>query len=259
MAAMEPPSPDAPGDKPRIRRKRPLAAKPRQEDTEEWLLSFLDLLTLLTGSFTFMLAFAHFGNEPVGALGKPETVQPACPQPAEPAAGQGATSAAPSPPAAAMPTAEIDPLTIKLASQLREQLKGFGNGPDLSVGVLPGRITLSMREQVLFNMGQSGLVGAAGTLMAQFTPALLSSNFTLSVEGHTDNIPIHNERYDSNWDLAAARAISVVQQLIQLGIPPERLRAVSYGDTQPIADNATEAGRSQNRRVVIVVHVGKAD
>lgn len=246
------PSPSS-EDKPRIRRKRASPAKPRQEDTEEWLLSFLDLLTLLTGSFTFMLAFAHFGNEPVGELGKPETVQPACPQPAEPAKGQGATAAA--------PTAETDPLTIKLASQLREQLKGFGNGnsPDLSVGVLPGRITLSMREQVLFNMGQSGLVGSAGTLMAQFTPALLSSNFTLSVEGHTDNIPIHNERYDSNWDLAAARAISVVQQLVQLGIPPERLRAISYGDTRPIADNATEAGRSQNRRVVIVVDVGKTN
>lgn len=246
------PSPSS-EDKPRIRRKRASPAKPRQEDTEEWLLSFLDLLTLLTGSFTFMLAFAHFGNEPAGTPGKPETVQPACPQPA---AGQGATASTPPPPAA-----ETDPLTLKLASQLREQLKGFGNGnsPDLSVGVLPGRITLSMREQVLFNMGQSGLVGGAGTLMAQFTPALLNSNFTLSVEGHTDNIPIHNERYDSNWDLAAARAISVVQQLVQLGIPPERLRAVSYGDTRPIADNATEAGRSQNRRVVIVVDVGKTN
>lgn len=230
-----------------VPRKRLLQRSSRQDDTEEWLLSFLDLLTLLMASFTFMLSFAHFSAKPPAA------------GPASSCVNAGAVQAM----AVAQPASqqqqqpEIDPLTRKLAEQLRDKLKSFSAGPDLSIDMLPGKITLSMREQILFASAQAELVDGADKVMAQIAPALLSSPYTLSVEGHTDNIPISSERYQSNWALSAARAISVVEQLVQRGIPANRLRAVAYGDTQPVADNATPEGRSQNRRVVIVVHVEK--
>lgn len=227
----------------RSRAIKPAARKPflqrssRPDDTEEWLLSFLDLLTLLMASFTFMLSFAHFTQT------KPIT------GPATPCASAQAAKTAPAP--------EIDPLTRRLAEQLRDKLKRFNGNPDLSIDILPGRITLSMREQILFASAQAELAMSADSIMSEIAPALSNNPYTLSVEGHTDNIPISGGRYKSNWELSAARAISVVEQLVQRGIPSNRLRAVAYGDTQPIADNATPEGRGQNRRVVIVVHMEK--
>lgn len=71
------------------------------------------------------------------------------------------------------------------------------------------------------------------------------------VEGHTDPVPIHTPEYPSNWELSAARAISVAEAFTALGVAGERIAAVGYADTRPVADNAAEEGRAQNRRVSI--------
>jgi len=71
------------------------------------------------------------------------------------------------------------------------------------------------------------------------------------VEGHTDDLPIHTQRFPSNWELSAARAASVVRFFIQQGIPKERLQAVGLADTQPRAPNTSPEDRAKNRRVVI--------
>ncbi len=73
------------------------------------------------------------------------------------------------------------------------------------------------------------------------------------VEGHTDNVPVGGGQYRSNWDLSAARAVSVVQLLVAGGIAPERLSAVGYGEFHPAVPNLTPDGRNANRRVVLSV------
>ncbi|HZD24779.1 MAG TPA: OmpA family protein, partial [Alphaproteobacteria bacterium] len=74
-------------------------------------------------------------------------------------------------------------------------------------------------------------------------------NWILQVEGHTDRVPIHTERFPSNWELSAARAISVVQFLVEQGVPPDRLAAAGYGEYQPIDPRSDEIGNRRNRRI----------
>jgi chemotaxis protein MotB len=74
------------------------------------------------------------------------------------------------------------------------------------------------------------------------------------VEGHTDNVPIHNEEFDSNWELSAARATHIGRILLEThGIAPERISVAGYAEYHPVASNGTEAGRSENRRVDLVI------
>jgi chemotaxis protein MotB len=75
----------------------------------------------------------------------------------------------------------------------------------------------------------------------------------LRVEGHTDNVPINTPSFRSNWELSAARAASVVRLFMQRGIDPARLAVIGLGEFRPVADNATEQGRNQNRRVMVVI------
>jgi chemotaxis protein MotB len=75
------------------------------------------------------------------------------------------------------------------------------------------------------------------------------------VEGHTDPVPISTLQFPSNWELSAQRATTVLRYLVRAGVPAERLRAVGYADTRPVADNSTPEGRAKNRRVALVVHL----
>ena len=75
----------------------------------------------------------------------------------------------------------------------------------------------------------------------------------VAVEGHTDNVPITTAQFPSNWELSQARAASVLQRLITDGVAESRLSLAAYGEQKPIDTNATDLGRSRNRRVAIVV------
>jgi chemotaxis protein MotB len=74
------------------------------------------------------------------------------------------------------------------------------------------------------------------------------------VEGHTDNVPIHTNRFPSNWELSIARAVSVVKYFVDVGnINPQRLSAVGYGESRPLVPNSSAANLAKNRRVEIVL------
>ncbi|HUO66073.1 MAG TPA: OmpA family protein, partial [Gammaproteobacteria bacterium] len=75
----------------------------------------------------------------------------------------------------------------------------------------------------------------------------------ISVEGHTDNVPVQGGPFPSNWDLASARANAVARYLLEQGFEPSRLQSVSYADTRPVASNDTEEGRAANRRVELQI------
>ena len=76
---------------------------------------------------------------------------------------------------------------------------------------------------------------------------------TYQVEGHTDNVPIHTQRYPSNWELASARAVAVTRTMIEAGVDPARISAASFSEYKPSASNGSKEGRAQNRRIEIVV------
>ncbi|MEP6146388.1 MAG: peptidoglycan -binding protein, partial [Nisaea sp.] len=113
------------------------------------------------------------------------------------------------------------------------------------------------QSEVLFDSG-SDEIGPAGEIqLRQFADELKDIagkipgeiDWILQVEGHTDPVPIFNERFKNNWDLSAARAISVVQTLISEGIPAGRLSATGYGEFQPIDERKDEIGNRRNRRI----------
>ncbi|WP_420403380.1 peptidoglycan -binding protein [Nisaea sp.] len=113
------------------------------------------------------------------------------------------------------------------------------------------------QSEVLFDSG-SDQIGPRGQIqLRQFADQLkdiaskipAEIDWILQVEGHTDPVPIYNERFKNNWDLSAARAISVVQTLIAEGIPAEKLSATGYGEFQPIDERKDEIGNRRNRRI----------
>ena len=115
-------------------------------------------------------------------------------------------------------------------------------------------IVLSIQEEVLFQLGSAELTPRARQIIATVAPILKKTPNYIRVEGHTCDLPIHTEKYPSNWELSAARAIAVVKELIEVGgISPQRLSAVGYGEYRPLVPNDSEANRQQNRRVDIVI------
>lgn len=114
-------------------------------------------------------------------------------------------------------------------------------------------IRIDIQDNLLFTPGSAELSGAANLVISDIVPLIKDNQRKIEVEGHTDNIPIHNSLFFSNWELSAVRASSVVRLLNALGISEPRLSAIGFGSSQPISENETEAGRAKNRRVSIII------
>lgn len=121
------------------------------------------------------------------------------------------------------------------------------------------RLTINMVDRILFDSG-SAKVKPAGLKVLNQVGAVLKNvtDKQIRIEGHTDNVPIGaglRDRFATNWELSTARATSVVRHLIdEGGIAAELLTAAGHADTLPVADNDSEDGRSQNRRIEITLY-----
>lgn len=114
-------------------------------------------------------------------------------------------------------------------------------------------IRIDIQDNLLFSAGSAELSPAANAIISEIVPLIKDNQRKIQVEGHTDNIPIHNAMFYSNWELSAVRASSVVRLLSYLGISEKRLSATGLGASQPISENETELGRAKNRRVSIII------
>ena len=111
-------------------------------------------------------------------------------------------------------------------------------------------LRLNLSEEILFPSGSASLNSSGTAVLRKVGRRLLELPHSIAVEGHTDDVPVAR-RFPSNWELAAARASSVVRLLIDLGVEPERLKAVSRAEFAPIASNDSAEGRAKNRRIEI--------
>ncbi len=114
-------------------------------------------------------------------------------------------------------------------------------------------VEVEINTSILFPSGSATLSSAALPVLQKLADILNKFPNAIHVEGFTDNVPINNVIFPSNWELSAGRAASVVHLFTQAGVNPERLVAIGYGQFRPAADNATAAGRAKNRRVVLVI------
>lgn len=126
------------------------------------------------------------------------------------------------------------------------------------VEILPNGFSIALNEQVLFAPGSASVSAQGEDVLRNIAPALAEFEGEIFIEGHTDNRPITTAHFPSNWELSTHRATSVTRLLIAFGLPPARMRAVGFGDTQPVADNQTAQGRAANRRVSVVVKLPAA-
>jgi chemotaxis protein MotB len=124
----------------------------------------------------------------------------------------------------------------------------------LSVSISRGRMVINLPQDILFPSGSATLeTGGQGTLreVAEVLAAIEDRRF--QVEGHTDTQSISTVEFPSNWELSAARALSVVKLLVREGVDPVTLSGAGYGEFQPVATNETPEGRRLNRRIEIVM------
>lgn len=154
-----------------------------------------------------------------------------------------------------LPVGNSDPDEFTLLrKRLETALSHEISGGDIAVRVTPEGLVISLREVGFFDSGSSDIRPSSRPAFDRLASVLHDTNTDLRVEGHTDNVPIHNARYNSNWDLSTARATATVRLFIsKYRFDPQRLAASGYAEYRPTAGNDTAAGRALNRRVDIVV------
>jgi chemotaxis protein MotB len=135
-----------------------------------------------------------------------------------------------------------------------ERFRAMIDSGQLHVRVVRNRMVVELPANVLFDAGDDQLKPEGQAIIQNIGAILVTiEGRQFQIAGHTDSTPIHSRRWASNWELSTARAVSVARFLIDHGMPPERISAAGYADTQPVDTNDTEDGRANNRRIEIVL------
>lgn len=120
------------------------------------------------------------------------------------------------------------------------------------------KIIIRVREKASFGSGQAELKEGFRPILARVAEILKGADGKIIVAGHSDNVPIYTERFRSNWELSAARAVSVAHEMmLATTIPSGRFLIQGYADTEPVASNDNAADRAKNRRVEIILQQGE--
>lgn len=137
---------------------------------------------------------------------------------------------------------------------LLARFKSMIDAGQLNVKLVRGRLVVELASDVLFKPGSARLSDDGVATIQQATELLIGlSDRAFQIEGHTDDDPIRTKIFPSNWELASARALSVVRAMLDKGMPPTRLSAASFAEYMPVAPNDTAENKQQNRRIEIVL------
>jgi chemotaxis protein MotB len=237
--------------------KRRSGSKPNHE---RWLVSYADFITLLFAFFVVMFASSQVDKGKIGKLAV--AIQMAFkdlgifPTPSSRSPGRPTTG----PPTDALPpiTNLFDPRSManlaKLQKELAQALSGEIQRGEVAMKVGREGLVVSLREVGFFDSGSAEVKLKSEPSVARIAKVLEAGPYLVRIEGHTDNVPIHTERFASNWELSTARATEMAKLFItRFEFPPERLSAAGFAEYHPAAPNQTAEGRALNRRVDIVV------
>ncbi len=226
------------------------------DNHERWLISYADFVTLLFAFFVVMYAISSVNEEKYKTFSNSLSI----------AFTQHASS---SPASISQPSlnALANNRDGRMAAQqrkIREEMKSVSEslqkalGPEIAQGQIGLHQTargmeVDIRASALFGEGDDKLQGDAKQTLQKLAEVLSRENQSVEVEGHTDNVPIKNAKFPSNWELSSGRAGSVVRTLASFGVPENRMTAVGMAANQPIVPNDTPEHRAQNRRVSITI------
>jgi chemotaxis protein MotB len=239
-----------------MNRKRRPTSKPGHE---RWLVSYADFITLLFAFFVVMFASSQVDKGKIGKLAA--AIQLAFkdlgifPSPTSriPVSLEG-------PPPNNLPSISdlVDTNNIsnlaKLQKELAQALAGEITRGEVALKVGHEGLVISLREVGFFDSGSAEVKLKSEPSVARIAKVLKAHPYNVRIEGHTDNVPIHTDRFASNWELSTARATEMTKLFItKYEFPPERLSAAGFGEFHPVSPNETEEGRALNRRVDIVI------
>jgi chemotaxis protein MotB len=223
------------------------------ENTERWLLTYSDLITLLMAFFTIMFAMAQVDADKFKTLSQSLFLAFSHGD-----SGGGANMLTDFQGTGAGPT-KISIMTEdkefgSVIQSIRKYTDGAGLSKAIQTSIQERGLVVNLSDTVLFESGKADLSSHAQEILDHLGELLFVSGKAILVEGHTDNVPINTARYRSNWQLSTDRATNVIMYWISKW--PEvgaRLSAAGYGEHRPIASNGSLEGRAKNRRVDIVL------
>ncbi|MBP6492566.1 MAG: OmpA family protein [Clostridia bacterium] len=243
------------------------------DNSERWLLSYADFITLLMIFFVIMYAMSNVDAQkyeqlsqslegalaPTGLGGTDSGGQ---------SSGGGintseaalAAAAAAAAAAADGKTDKIDPELMAAAAEIEKMIKEKGLQDKVSVSVQERGVVVGLMNTVLFESGSSAIKpDAVPTLVAIGQIANGVHNY-IRVEGNTDDVPQSSPQYASNWELSVGRATEVLKLMIdQSGVAPDKISAVGYGQYRPSVPNTSPENRARNRKVDVVILSDKLD
>ncbi|MBU1001833.1 MAG: flagellar motor protein MotB [Proteobacteria bacterium] len=210
-----------------------------------WELSFADMMTLILCFFILMVTVSEVNREQYDVVAE--------------SLGEAMGTKAPEPEAPVIPAEWREKLKT-LEDVRREITARTRHASDaLSLEMRPDAVAVNLRGAVFFELGSAELTPKALDILADIAPPLMGIPYRMTVEGHTDNLPISSPVFPSNWELSAARASAVARYFIDHGFPRERVQVMGLADTRPLRPNQDAQGnplpenQGQNRRIVILV------
>lgn len=232
-----------------------------RENHERWLISYADFITLLFAFFVVMYSvsavnfdkYKVFSASLTSAFGKQVSAK-------QEAIKQGAGQET-------LLKSLVDRRNARLGERVRKQqeyMQEVANGLEqamatqitsglVNITTTARGVILEINASALFNQGEAELQNSSVKTMARVAEILAPGDQNIEIEGYTDNVPIHNAQYPSNWELSSARASSVVRLFIDHGIAASRLTAVGSAANRPVASNDIPEGRARNRRVTVTL------
>jgi len=207
---------------------------------EIWLLTLSDLLMLLLIFFVILFAMPFFQHS------KSLTSEPAA----------QAKAVAPAPERTTPPPESAADARQREVARLEDDLAAVVGSDEAGEGIVVERraqhVVLTFSEQIMFDSGQARLKESVRPVLSKVADFIgRNPHLTVEIQGHTDDRPIHNKRYDSNWELSADRATQVAKMLVAMGIPPDKVSTRGFAEYRPVQSNASDADRLRNRRVEI--------
>jgi len=227
---------------------------------ERWLVSYADFMTLLFALFVVLFASAYHDKQTIRRVSS--AVRNGFQELGAFSAGtkpppEGTAEAASGADPAAAGVFSVVPGGIDVMELQRKLEKALGKEierKEVAMRMTPEGFVISLHELGFFDSGQAQLLPGAADKIKRIAIVLMQYGLDMRIEGHSDNVPIHNAQFNSNWDLSTARAMAVSMMLLNdAGFDPRRMSIAGYAEYHPAASNDTPEGRRANRRVDIVI------
>ncbi|MDX7733536.1 OmpA family protein [Aeromonas caviae] len=243
-----------------------------REHLDRWLVSYADYMTLIFALFVVLYSVAIVNKEEYRAVieGMTQAFNQAPrsdgllegrgnslldnPVSAAPSLLESQASASPSrAPITGTPVSQDGTALAQIDMQIQESMGALVDAGVVKLAQDDNWLTVELSSGLLFNSGSAFLGNNAAPVLDTLSGILKPVDNYVRVRGYTDNQPINNEIFRSNWTLSAARAEAVLNALVGKGVAPGRLAYEAYGEFSPFVDNGTEQGRLQNRKVVVAI------